>query len=62
MPILDEEPPRRKSLQIGEDLSALSLDELAARIDALRNEIARIEDAMKSKRASATAADAFFKR
>jgi uncharacterized small protein (DUF1192 family) len=62
MPILDEEPPRKKALQIGEDLSALSLDELAARIDALRTEIGRIEDAMKSKRASATAADAFFKR
>lgn len=62
MPIPDEELPRKKALQIGEDLSALSLDELAARIEALRNEIGRIEDAMKSKRASATAADAFFKR
>lgn len=63
MPILDEElPKKKKAHEIGEDLSALSLDELDARSESLRNEIRRIEDAIKSKRASATAADAFFKR
>jgi uncharacterized small protein (DUF1192 family) len=63
MPILDEElPKKRKAHEIGEDLATLSLDELDARIDMLRNEIGRIEEAIKAKRASASAADAFFKR
>lgn len=63
MPILDEElPKRKKGHEIGEDLAALSLDELDERIELLRGEIRRIEDAIKSKRASASAADAFFRR
>ena len=63
MAVLDEElPEKKKSHEIGEDLAALSLDELDARIETLRNEIRRVEDAIRSKRASATAADAFFKR
>jgi uncharacterized small protein (DUF1192 family) len=63
MPILDEELPRKKKTHdIGEDLATLSLDELDARIELLRNEIRRIEDAIKAKQASASAADAFFKR
>lgn len=63
MPIVDEEPAKKKkSHEIGEDLATLSLDELDARIELLRTEIGRIEDAIRSKRASATAADAFFKR
>lgn len=63
MAILDEELPRKnKAHEIGEDLSALSLDELDERIEMLKGEIRRIEEAIKSKRASATAADAFFKR
>lgn len=63
MAILDEELPRKKKAhEIGEDLSALSLDELDERIELLKGEIRRIEEAVESKRASATAADAFFKR
>jgi len=63
MPVPDEELPRKKKApEVGEDLAALSLDELAGRIDLFRREIRRIEDAIESKRASATAADAFFKR
>lgn len=63
MPIPDEErPERKKGHDIGEDLAALSLDELEARIGLLRAEIDRIEDTIKSKRASAAAADAFFRR
>ena len=59
----DEElPKKRKAHDIGEDLAALSLDELAARIELLRGEIRRIEEVLESKRASAAAADAFFKR
>jgi uncharacterized small protein (DUF1192 family) len=63
MPVLDEElPKKKKPHEIGEDLATLSLDELDARIETLRNEIRRVEDAIRSKRESATAADAFFKR
>ena len=62
MPIADEDQPTRKSPhQLGEDLSALSLDELAGRISLLRQEIDRIEAAIRAKQASAAAADAFFK-
>ena len=35
---------------------------LEVRIELLQTEVRRIEDAIKSKRAGATAADAFFKR
>ena len=63
MPIVDEDPPRRTTAhEIGQDLSALSLDELAERIALLRGEIERIEAAIRAKQASAEAADAFFKR
>ena len=63
MRVLDEElPKKKKPHEIGEELAALSLDELDERIELLRGEILRIEAAIKSKRASATAADAFFKR
>lgn len=63
MPLPDEELPRRKKVhEIGEDLAALSLDELQARIDLLQVEVRRIEDAIKAKRAGAAAADTFFKR
>ena len=50
------------SHEIGQDLAALSLDELAERIALLRSEIERIEAAIDAKQASAAAADAFFKR
>ncbi len=63
MPIVDEEIPKKKPVhEIGEDLSRLSLNELAERIEALRAEIVRIEQAIGHKRASADRADAFFKR
>jgi len=45
-----------------EDLGTLSLDELEARIDALKAEIARVEQAMVSKKSSLNAADAFFRK
>lgn len=63
MAIADDDQPRRKrGHDLGEDLSTLSLEELANRISLLRAEIARIEDAIRAKQASASAADAFFKR
>ncbi len=59
----EEERPRPKPAAhvIGQDLSTLSLDELAERTVMLREEIARIEAAMAKKRASAAAADAIFR-
>ena len=59
----DEDAPRKKLKHaVGEDLSTLSLDELAERIDLLRAEIARIEAAISTKKASADVAASFFKR
>lgn len=59
----EEERPRPKPAAhvIGQDLSVLSLDELAERTAMLRDEIARLEATMTAKRASAAAADAFFR-
>jgi uncharacterized small protein (DUF1192 family) len=64
MPIGDEDLPRKKKAvhEIGEDLAALSLDELAARVEQLKAEIVRLEDAAKAKRQSADVAASFFKR
>jgi len=63
MAIFDEEAPKKKAAhEIGEDLSKLSLDELAARADILKAEIGRIEEAAHAKRASAEVAASFFKR
>ena len=63
MAMFDEEAPKKKlAHEIGEDLSKLSLDELADRIEVLKAEIARIEAVLEAKKASATAAESFFKR
>ncbi len=59
----EEERPKKKiAHEVGEDLSRLSLDELAARVAVLRDEIARLEAAAQAKRSSAEVASAFFKR
>jgi uncharacterized small protein (DUF1192 family) len=55
-------PKKKPTHEIGQDLALLSLNELAERIAALKGEIARLEQAIASKRASADAANAFFKR
>jgi uncharacterized small protein (DUF1192 family) len=58
----DDDKPKKKPVhQIGADLSALSLHELAERIALLKDEIARIEAAVAAKQASATVAASFFK-
>ena len=63
MAAFDEEAPKKKlAHQLGEDLSKLSLDELATRIESLKAEIARLEAAVEKKRASAEVAASFFKR
>lgn len=61
--MFDEDTPRKKAThEIGVDLSTLSLEELAERIDLLRAEIARIEQAIAAKRSSAEIAASFFRR
>ncbi|QXX75408.1 DUF1192 domain-containing protein [Methylovirgula sp. HY1] len=46
---------------IGQPLDDLSLDELTLRIEALRAEITRLEQARQSKEATRAGAEAFFK-
>ena len=57
----DGRPPKKAAHEMGQDLSALSVEELAERIALLRGEIVRIEAAMTMKRATRDAADRFFK-
>ncbi len=56
--------PRKKPPEIllGEDLSAISEFELNGRIAALEAEIARCREAIAARKATKSAADAFFKR
>jgi uncharacterized small protein (DUF1192 family) len=55
--------PKKKTVhEIGQDLSLLSISELADRIALLKEEIARLEAAVASKSATRSAADLFFKR
>ncbi len=62
MPIEDDDRPRKKiSHEIGQELSLLSVEELAERIALLRSEIERLEAASARKRASKDAANNFFK-
>ena len=58
----DEAATPKRSHEIGQDLSLLSADELSARIDILRQEIARLEAERAAKGASKAAAEAFFRR
>lgn len=62
MSINDEDRPARKvAHEIGCDLSLLSADELAQRIDLLKAEIARLEEEKVRKGASRSAAEKFFR-
>jgi uncharacterized small protein (DUF1192 family) len=59
----DELKPRpAKATTIGEDLTSLSVAELAARIEELGREIERVKAALQAKKAHDTAAAAIFKR
>lgn len=59
----DDNKPKKKVVHdIGQDLSLLSVDELAARVQLMHDEISRLEADMASKRATRSAADQFFKR
>ena len=57
----DNKPKKKVSHEIGQDLSLLSVEELADRIALLNAEIARLQSSMTLKRATRDAADRFFK-
>ncbi len=53
--------PKPPTHEIGQILDDLSAPELAERIEALKQEIARLESAIKAREATRNAASAFFK-
>ena len=62
MAIEDDDKPRKKiTHEIGQDLSLLSVEELAERIALMQQEIERLQTAANKKRASKDAANSFFK-
>jgi uncharacterized small protein (DUF1192 family) len=58
----DDRPARKIAHEVGADLSMLSVGDLDARIDLLREEIARLEADKEKKQAGRMAADSFFKK
>jgi uncharacterized small protein (DUF1192 family) len=59
---LEAKKAKKKSHELGQDLSKLSVGELEALIAELKAEIARVEQALAAKRSSKNAAEAAFKR
>lgn len=61
---MEEEPVKKppKVHEIGSDLSLLSVHELRERVEVLQAEIERLEASMKTKQATKSAADTFFRR
>jgi uncharacterized small protein (DUF1192 family) len=57
----DDRPVRPVTHQIGQDLSALAVDELGERIALLKAEIERLEAAIVTKSATRAAADQLFR-
>jgi uncharacterized small protein (DUF1192 family) len=62
MDLEDLEPKKKKAYELGQDLSKLSVGELAELVETLKAEIARVEAACAAKQSSLSAADAAFKR
>ena len=64
MPAIDPDdlPKKKITHEMGQDLSLLSVGELAERVAFLKEEIARLEAEMSRKNASKSAADLFFKK
>ena len=59
----DEDRPKKKIVhEIGQELALLSVGELNDRIALLREEIARLEAVISSKKASHDVASQFFKK
>lgn len=55
-------PPKKKSHELGQDLSKHSVAELQALVGTLKAEIARVEKVLGAKQSSKSAAEAVFKR
>jgi len=64
MPAIDDDdrPKKKIAHEIGQELTLLSVNELAERVALLKDEIARLEANMAGKRATKSAADQFFKK
>jgi uncharacterized small protein (DUF1192 family) len=62
MDLDDLEPKKVRAYELGQDLSKLSVGELAELIETLKEEIARVEAVRAAKQASRSTADAAFKR
>jgi len=61
--MFDDEPLKKPvTHEIGQELSALSIEELEKRVGLLKEEIIRLEDAGDLKRASMASAESFFKK
>jgi uncharacterized small protein (DUF1192 family) len=58
----DDRPKKKLAHEIGQDLTLMSVGELAERVALLKEEIARLEANMATKQASKSAADHFFKK
>jgi uncharacterized small protein (DUF1192 family) len=54
-------PAKKTDLEIGGDLSLLSVGELEARIELLKGEIGRLEADIRAKKSSRSAAESIFK-
>ncbi|RFZ87042.1 DUF1192 domain-containing protein [Shinella sp. WSJ-2] len=62
MSLFDDDRPLKKiAHEIGSDLALLSVDELSARIELLKAEIARLESEKVKKGASRSAAENLFR-
>lgn len=57
----DEDGPKKKAFEIGEDVTLLSVDELTERIALLEVEIIRLKEAISGKQSSRAAAEDVFK-
>jgi len=63
MAIFDDEPKKPAAQHVvGQDLSLLSVGDLAERIAQLKTELARLEAELQSRDATKNAAEALFKR
>ena len=58
----DDKPIKKTTHDIGADLSALSVDELRARVALLRDEVGRIEAEIAAKSSSRSTAESLFKK